>query len=330
MEVIKTKPLANDFFSPHPDSAVYHHRSDDILGLIDPVLGASSSYYEQRYTPNRDFGIRRYLLEQPSCLVDAGQTPLAHGISHMDVYPGASMSFSAGQYARQESPFSYQHSSVISGTQSPPMTDNDAYGDSTQDPPTPSDLALMSPRITCWDPHQSPRYTLDRLSRLSPDACVNPASIQSGSGHFLAHGDGKSSGGFSLDWETAFGDSATAQGYYLGKDTSQSSSFNNFDRKIVEAIDEAQIDSEIQVAVAYPKLEDMENDTPPYFPRMSPPSAHRALESPNKRCKRREQPNLPYPSRRLHVGADRDLPMPRLHVWAGMDRLNVTLLYMIR
>ncbi|GKT99819.1 c2h2 finger protein [Fusarium langsethiae] len=153
------------------------HQSDDtkyqdLADRIDPLL--------QYHTPcpgslDGTSGMQRYLQEPSiSFFATPHQLPVQNAY-YNGIYPYTSSSLRHDSYFRHGSPVSYQYSSAASGPRSPPLTDNDGYVDSTQDPSTPSDTAVLSPHIASFG-SPSPSDSLYGVSGVSQ--YVNPAVIQ--------------------------------------------------------------------------------------------------------------------------------------------------------
>ncbi|KAM0552540.1 hypothetical protein ACHAPJ_007868 [Fusarium lateritium] len=179
------------FPSYHPNDGVAYMRNNhylsyadpdyikrqDLTGRIDPLLQYNTPCDQQQHSNLAGTsGMQRFLQEPHNVLFSTPHNALMPNPQCIDIYPNMSSSLYPHLHFRQSSPMSYQQSSAASGPQSPPLTDNDVYVDSTQGPSTPSDAAILSPHIVSWD-CQPPGDSLCGLSG-APQGCVNPAAIQ--------------------------------------------------------------------------------------------------------------------------------------------------------
>ncbi|KAJ4022313.1 hypothetical protein NW752_000484 [Fusarium irregulare] len=148
-------------------------KNQDLADRIDPLLQCQTSYAGG---PIGTSGLQRYLQEPQNSFFTAPQQVSMHTAYYTGVYPNMGQSLHHNSQFRYGSPVSYQHSSVASGPQSPPLTDNDGHVDSTRGPSTPSDTAALSPHIVSLG-SPPPNVSLYGLSGVS-QGCVNPAVIQ--------------------------------------------------------------------------------------------------------------------------------------------------------
>ncbi|KAF4972898.1 hypothetical protein FSARC_641 [Fusarium sarcochroum] len=152
-------------------------KHQNLTDRIDPLLQYNTPCGQQQQSNLAGTsGMQRFLQEPHNVLFSAPHNAFRPNPQCAGIYPDMVSSFHPHSHFRHDSPMSYQQSSATSGPQSPPLTDNDAYVDSTQGPSTPSDAAILSPHIVSWD-SQPPGDSLYGLSG-APQGCVNPAAIQ--------------------------------------------------------------------------------------------------------------------------------------------------------
>ncbi|KAF4974063.1 hypothetical protein FZEAL_8996 [Fusarium zealandicum] len=223
-------------------TTLQYGKQQDLTGLIDPVLRSGAPYSDQRHDFHGISGIQRYLREPQTSFFDAPQTYPDQSAVFAGPYPDLVSSISPYPPFRYDSPVSYQQSSAASGPQSPPLTDNDIYVDSTQGPSTPPDVAIISPYIASRD-SQSPRCALAGLSSVHY-GCVNPAAIQPSQDLLPVSVE------FSLD-PVAGSDTITPTPF---DHDNSSSPFSLLDSP------SSTVDSKSQTVMAYPELDDTEMD----------------------------------------------------------------------
>ncbi|KAL6921964.1 hypothetical protein ACHAP8_003432 [Fusarium lateritium] len=159
------------YLSQHEPECIKYQ---DLADRIDPLL--------QYHAPcsggiDGTISMQRYLQGPPSSFfATPHHLSVQQNAYYNGVYPNMSSSLHHNSHLRHGSPVSYQYSSAASGPQSPPLTDNDGYVDSTQGPSTPSDTAVLSPHIASLG-SASPSVSLYGVSGVS-QGYVNPAVIQ--------------------------------------------------------------------------------------------------------------------------------------------------------
>ncbi|KAF4438494.1 PR domain zinc finger protein 10 [Fusarium austroafricanum] len=199
------QPNARYFSCPNPD----YINHQDLAGRIDPLLQYSTPHSSQQSLRHGTNSMQRYLQEPQNNYFTAPPSVALPNAQYTGIYPDMGSPLHRSSQFRHGSPTSYQPSSAASGPQSPPWTDNDVYGDSTQGPSTPSDIAVLSPNIVCSG-SQSPSVSLYGLSN-APQECVNPAAIEPNHSFPDIHGE-EELGSFTLDLNADF-DSVTPNSF---------------------------------------------------------------------------------------------------------------------
>ncbi|KAF5017545.1 hypothetical protein F66182_10507 [Fusarium sp. NRRL 66182] len=179
----------------NPYSCPDYNEHQDLAGRIDPLLQYSAPCSDQQSNLFGTSGMQRFLQEPQSTFFHAQHNDPMQSTHYTGVYPDMGSCFYHNLQMRHESPIPRQQPSTTGGPRSPPLTDNDAYVDSTQGPSTPPDAAVLSPGIISWDA-QSPSV-LNGLSNI-PEVCINPSAIQP-SQDLPDTREGEELGAFALD-----------------------------------------------------------------------------------------------------------------------------------